>query len=79
MSLRCQKGVAAHLLLENVYKSNLLSDISKDDYLAENGLPFFFVRSHKRGVAMAHPGAAEGRQLGRDLGAIGRELGGDWA
>ena len=31
-----QKNVATHLLLENAYDSNLLSDISKVDYLAGN-------------------------------------------
>ena len=51
MGLRCEKNVATHLLLENAYDSNLLSDISKVDYLAGNlgrtnlrpleGLPVF--------------------------------------
>ena len=36
MGLRCEKNVATHLLLENAYDSNLLSDISKVDYLAGN-------------------------------------------
>ena len=36
MGLRCEKNVATHLLLENAYESNLLSDISKVDYLAGN-------------------------------------------
>ena len=36
MGLRCKKSVATHLLLENAYESNLLSDISKVDYLAGN-------------------------------------------
>ena len=36
MGLRCEKNVATHLLLENAYDSNLLSDISKLDYLAGN-------------------------------------------
>ena len=36
MGLRCEKNVATHLLLENAYDSNLLSDISKVDYLAAN-------------------------------------------
>ena len=36
MGLRCEKSVATHLLLENAYESNLLSDISKVDYLAGN-------------------------------------------
>ena len=36
MGLRCNKSVATHLLLENAYESNLLSDISKVDYLAGN-------------------------------------------
>ena len=36
MGLRCKKSVAIHLLLENAYESNLLSDISKVDYLAGN-------------------------------------------
>lgn len=36
MGLRCKKSVARHLLLENTYESNLLSDISKVDYLAGN-------------------------------------------
>jgi len=33
MGLRSEKRVAEHLLLENAYDSNLLSDISKVDYL----------------------------------------------
>ena len=36
MGLRCEKNVAEHLLLENAYQSNLLSDISKVDYLEGN-------------------------------------------
>ena len=36
MGLRCKNSVAIHLLLENAYESNLLSDISKVDYLAGN-------------------------------------------
>ena len=36
MGLRCEKAVATHLLLENAYESNLLSDISKVDYLGGN-------------------------------------------
>ena len=36
MGLRCEKSVATHLLLENAYQSNLLSDISKVDYLEGN-------------------------------------------
>ena len=36
MGLRCEKNVATHLLLENAYDSNLLSDISKVDYMAGN-------------------------------------------
>lgn len=36
MGLRCEKTVAEHLLLENAYESNLLSDISKVDYLDGN-------------------------------------------
>ena len=36
MGLRGKKNVATHLLLENAYDSNLLSDISKVDYLAGN-------------------------------------------
>jgi len=51
IGLWCKKAVAKHLLLENVYESNLLSDISKVDYVAGNlgrtnlrpleGLPVF--------------------------------------
>lgn len=36
MGLRSEKAVAAHLLLENTYESNLVSDIAKVDYLAGN-------------------------------------------
>ena len=36
MGLRSEKAVAAHLLLENAYESNLVSDIAKVDYLAGN-------------------------------------------
>jgi len=36
MGLRCEKYVTEHLLLKNAYQSNLLSDISKVDYLEEN-------------------------------------------
>ena len=36
MGLQNEKAVAAHLLLENVYESNLVSDIAKLDYLAGN-------------------------------------------
>lgn len=34
MGLRSEKAVAAHLLLENAYESNLVPDIAKVDYLA---------------------------------------------
>ncbi|MEW8688308.1 MAG: hypothetical protein AB2556_21055 [Candidatus Thiodiazotropha sp.] len=34
MGLRSEKAVATHLLLENAHESNLLSDISRVDYLA---------------------------------------------
>ena len=34
MGLRSEKAVSAHLLLENAYESNFVSDISKVDYLA---------------------------------------------
>ena len=34
MGLRFEKAVSAHLLQENAYESNLVSDISKVDYLA---------------------------------------------
>ena len=36
MGLRSEKAVSAHLLLENAHESNLVSDISKVDYLAGN-------------------------------------------
>ena len=36
MGLRSEKAVSAHLLLENAQESNLVSDISKADYLAGN-------------------------------------------
>ena len=36
MGLRPEKAVSAHLLLENAHESNLVSDISKVDYLAGN-------------------------------------------
>ena len=36
MGLRSEKAVAFHLLLENAYESNLVADIAKVDYLAEN-------------------------------------------
>ena len=36
MGLRSERAVSTHLLLENAYESNLVSDISKVDYLAGN-------------------------------------------
>ena len=36
MGLRTEKAVAAHLLLENTHKSNLVCDIARVDYLAGN-------------------------------------------
>ena len=36
MGLQSEKAVSAHLLLENALESNLVSDISKVDYLAGN-------------------------------------------
>ena len=36
MGLRSKKAVAAHLLLENTYESNLVSDIAQVDYLSGN-------------------------------------------
>ena len=36
MGLRSEKAVSAYLLLENAHKSNLVSDISKVDYLPGN-------------------------------------------
>ncbi|MEW8688946.1 MAG: hypothetical protein AB2556_24265 [Candidatus Thiodiazotropha sp.] len=43
MGLRSAKAVTTHLLLENAYESNLLSDIAQVDYLAGN-----LGRSHLR-------------------------------
>ena len=36
MGLRSENAVSAHLLLENAHESNLVSDVSKVDYLAGN-------------------------------------------
>ena len=36
LGLRTEKSIATHILLENAFESNLLSDISKVDYLANN-------------------------------------------
>ena len=51
MGIRAKKAISHHLLVENAYESNLLSDISRVDYLANNrgrthlrplyGLPVF--------------------------------------
>ena len=51
MGLRAEKRVAQHILLENTYEDNLVSDISKVDYTNGNlgptnlqpldGLPMF--------------------------------------
>ena len=39
LGLRSSKAVAAHILLENAYESNLVPDISNVDYLADNNGP----------------------------------------
>ena len=36
MGLRSEKSIAQHILLENAYGNNLVPDISKVDYLADN-------------------------------------------
>ena len=36
MGIRCAKNVANHILLENTYENNLVSDISTVDYLSNN-------------------------------------------
>ena len=36
MGLQSERAVSTHLLLENAYESNLVSDISKVDYMAGN-------------------------------------------
>ena len=36
LGLRSEKAVSTHLLLENAYESNIVSDISKVDYLSDN-------------------------------------------
>ena len=36
IGLRAEKAIAPHILLENAYNSNLVPDISKVDYLADN-------------------------------------------
>ena len=48
MGLRSEKAVSAHLLLENAHKSNLVSDISKVDYLAGNLGRTHLGRTHLR-------------------------------
>ena len=39
LGLRSSKAVAAHILLENAYESNLVPDIYNVDYLADNNGP----------------------------------------
>src|ERR1043165_6987758 len=51
MGIRAKKAISHHLLVENAYENNLLSDISRVDYLADHkgrthlrplyGLPVF--------------------------------------
>ena len=66
MGLRSKNGVSAHLLPENVHESNLVSDISKVDYLAGSlgrthlrslpGLPTFVFGYLRREDCVFHRG-----------------------
>ena len=81
MGLRSEKAVSAHLLLENAHESNLVSDISKVDYLAGNlgrthlrplsGLPTFVDDVFVFGYLRREDCVAHGGRLSCTTGEVG--------